>query len=1143
MKKTRFFWCVCLAVIVMIPLAVINAGAADVWDGTVTSNWYNENSGVLVIDSAEDLAAFVSAVNSGRSFSKKTVELACDIVWADGDLETWRESAPKNKWTPIGTSSNPFTGTFDGKGHIVSGLYYYGTKSGNSNAGFFGYTTDAVIKDLHIENSYINAYRTIGSIVAYAQKSLTVSGCSSNAYLVSNYMTAADHNIGGIVGRADGIITETQTIGNVSQTVVVSADKVDVSDCIYVGDITSDNGCNVGGIVGRANGSTFTISGCFADGTYTGFNRVSGILGRAYSDVEISDCCSFADLYIWGDANIGGILGGFRVDNTVYIHDCYYDGNFYDAYSSTYGSIRSIPTRLGANEISGGVAYGTFLETSTYYTDSDNDNSYSASGNQTGIPSGVKRLGGLDEFLANNDSFDTNLYGTVFPVAYSGAHDCGDHFGKWLDDPESDGQIRGCTYRNCTAAETREQSFKISGASVRYDEPSGIRFLTEVDKNTFFKEYCNKNIYTYTGSDLTFGTLIIPTDMLSGELTVQTSDAVNIEARVILSQNSEKLCYTAVLYGFPETIEAYKDNLTVRSYAKYTDNGQTKYVYTSAADCSFLDIAEMAYADERTSQDVKEGLNLLIALGVVDDTFYDECPDNVTVLEYATPELFAKYAAALEKQGFTKHTNYEYSDNHFGVYYNDDYVVSFYYTPKSIGKYTEPNQEWYAYGSIVNERTEDMAKIREKFGVHIEDVYNIMRVIVEKREDADLPAVESENVYTRTAGMTNTIAQIFPNDNYNHYGMGYIVQLADGSFIIVDGGEDEVDPRVSSDDTDADNLYRYLMEMKPAHHEKPVIAAWFLTHRHNDHVEVIQGFLPKYADLVEVEQVVYNFSAGEVSIPTETVDINRFADKYLKPYLPDAKIITAHTGYKFYIRNAVVTILYSIDDLCSQDIAKVFVNNESIAFDMVIDGKQRIMFTGEIFIPGSRALVNMYGEDLVSDIIQLSHHGHYGATEEVYQYIWPAWQDYSASDKFVLWPIGNEEQRRDRLYLAENLWIIKRIAEDVGIEWKTEWDAAIANIMASSSYKNDAARFAAIGKYLTAEGRLAYSNRALWDKIHSMCDMIFKSGTVSDTIGKTEAAASPNYSTYKTSTPNYTGDRVALSGAIGSWEIIELYTK
>ena len=87
------------------------AGAA-VWSGTAVIP--SLSGDVYQIATAENLAWFAQAVNSGTSSIK--AELTADI-----ELNTLGSRA--NEWTPIGTTENPFTGTFDGAGHTISGVY------------------------------------------------------------------------------------------------------------------------------------------------------------------------------------------------------------------------------------------------------------------------------------------------------------------------------------------------------------------------------------------------------------------------------------------------------------------------------------------------------------------------------------------------------------------------------------------------------------------------------------------------------------------------------------------------------------------------------------------------------------------------------------------------------------------------------------------------------------------------------------------------------------------------------------------------------------------------------------------------------------------------------------------------------------
>jgi hypothetical protein len=58
---------------------------------------------------------------------------------------------PYTNWEPIGTSRDPFIGSFDGDGHKISNLII--NRSGKDIAGLFGYTAaGAMIQNLGLED-------------------------------------------------------------------------------------------------------------------------------------------------------------------------------------------------------------------------------------------------------------------------------------------------------------------------------------------------------------------------------------------------------------------------------------------------------------------------------------------------------------------------------------------------------------------------------------------------------------------------------------------------------------------------------------------------------------------------------------------------------------------------------------------------------------------------------------------------------------------------------------------------------------------------------------------------------------------------------------------------------------------------------
>ena len=105
------------------------------------------------IDTIEELKAFRDEVNSGKSFSGWTITLGEDI-----DLSG-------ENWTSIGNVTNSFQGTFDGDGHIISGLTI--NNATLDYAGFFGFIDAGSVNDVIFENVTINARNYVGTVVGY----------------------------------------------------------------------------------------------------------------------------------------------------------------------------------------------------------------------------------------------------------------------------------------------------------------------------------------------------------------------------------------------------------------------------------------------------------------------------------------------------------------------------------------------------------------------------------------------------------------------------------------------------------------------------------------------------------------------------------------------------------------------------------------------------------------------------------------------------------------------------------------------------------------------------------------------------------------------------------------------------------------
>ena len=254
-------------------------------------------------------------------------------------------------------------------------------------------------------------------------------------------------------------------------------------------------------------------------------------------------------------------------------------------------------------------------------------------------------------------------------------------------------------------------------------------------------------------------------------------------------------------------------------------------------------------------------------------------------------------------------------------------------------------------------------------------------------------------------------------------GLCIVIRLSDGRFIVVDGGFNR--------QRDADELYKLLKDNTPAGME-PTVAAWFITHGHSDHHGTFATlFCARYKASVNVENVMFNppenkLFVGTVSNPTSSAINARItmlnAIKAFK-----AHHVRSHIGDRYYIGDAVVDVLYSID--YQYPTTFDYYNTSSLIFSIKLAG-QRIIITGDASNESFKRAVEMYGADLKCDIVQVAHHGYTtGVSASASTSVIQGYRYMSPS--LVLWPIsadGYEVVRNDTYNVAlSSLPSVKRI--------------------------------------------------------------------------------------------------------------------
>lgn len=311
-----------------------SARAEDGWNGITTSQPHGKGTEdePYQIGTAQEMAWLAYAVNN-----QMESEGYCAVLTADIDLGYCQ-------WPVIGVlSSNgqrAYTGTFDGQGHTVSGLYIT-SLGGRQKLGLFGVAQDAVIENLTVRGN------------------IDLTG-------VRSYDTTTGYIIGGLLGSGEG--------GGVTIRSCVSQVDISVS---FVNDQKAQNSA-VGGLVGRLSGSgSHEITNCRNEGRiYTAFEPGAyylggsggnggqgGIVGFIGASAQLERCVNTGTVYAGRAAGVGGIVGNAGAGGvTITLNQCANQG----AVSNDTGGV--LLRKGGTGGIIGLAPTGSVTVSSCYNT-------------------------------------------------------------------------------------------------------------------------------------------------------------------------------------------------------------------------------------------------------------------------------------------------------------------------------------------------------------------------------------------------------------------------------------------------------------------------------------------------------------------------------------------------------------------------------------------------------------------------------------------------------------------------------------------------------------------------------------------------------------------------------------------------------
>ena len=201
--------------------------------------------------------------------------------------------------------------------------------------------------------------------------------------------------------------------------------------------------------------------------------------------------------------------------------------------------------------------------------------------------------------------------------------------------------------------------------------------------------------------------------------------------------------------------------------------------------------------------------------------------------------------------------------------------------------------------------------------------------------------------------------------------MSFIIETA-GKIIVIDGGTAG----------DASHLLATLQKLTGA--KVPHVDAWFFSHDHSDHVGALVQILRTQPDALTIGTAYYNFPSVQYLKriePGSAGEVDAF--RAVQPMLwPITETITQ--GDSYTIGEATFDVLYTADPAKTRH----GINESTAVLRMTLAG-QTVLFLGDLGIEAGQKLLDMYGDDLKSDFVQMAHHGQNGVDKPVYEAIAP----------------------------------------------------------------------------------------------------------------------------------------------------------
>ena len=258
------------------------------------------------------------------------------------------------------------------------------------------------------------------------------------------------------------------------------------------------------------------------------------------------------------------------------------------------------------------------------------------------------------------------------------------------------------------------------------------------------------------------------------------------------------------------------------------------------------------------------------------------------------------------------------------------------------------------------------------------------------------------------------------HEPHTDIGLSIIFTLSDGRLVVLDGGM-----------PNEKNHLGLLEAMRNASPDKDniVIAGWYLSHAHIDHHGAAWQFILQHLDKVKIEAFVLNYAA-DCHYENLTEDSWKKADDAqlfrgaLEKISPDTKVIKAHSGQVYYYGEEAVEIVYSVEDYYPEPLN--YNNSSSLVLRLHAKGNTVMLLADTTHTSGAR-MMELHGDALKSDMVQIAHHGMWASYSQLYRYI---------NAPVLLWPSNLTNARK--WFKDSVVQTAVGIAKDVYLSGNTE---------------------------------------------------------------------------------------------------------